>query len=385
MVERLFWHIGQPKTGTTYLQKILWSNEEALAAQDIALPGGKHRWLLWAALDLGGHPGLAKRDKRAPGRWNKVVEEIRGSSATNGVISHEFFCRANAEQVSAAMAQLEGIEVHVVITARDAAGMLAAGWQEYVKHGRPQSLREVAALETPSEFGWWTWDLASVLERWTSALPGDRVHVLPVPGKDADPNQHWQNFADLIGYSGQVQLPERELNASLGVVQIEAMRAVNQHLGAMSATDRGDYLRGYLAEEQLSRQSSERVRLDDDLWADCAIRSERAVAMIKERGVHLVGDESRLLVPGTGPRGRLVESVTQAEVAASLAELSGGMIGHIRDVDGERRRLVKEQRRTHRELAAARAEIESMRPAVDFMAARENTVLARARHRFFGS
>lgn len=384
MVERLFWHIGQPKTGTTYLQQILWSNEEALAAQDIALPGGKHRWLLWAALDLGGDTGLARRDKRAPGRWNRVVEEIRESPATNGVISHEFFCRATAEQVSTAMSQLDGIEVHVVITARDAAGMLAAGWQEYVKHGSPKSLREVAGMEMPSEFGWWTWDLASVLDRWTSALPGDRVHVLPVPGKDADPNQHWKNFADLIGYTGDVQLPEREVNASLGVVQIEAMRTINRSLGRMSATDRGDYLRGYLAEDQLARQRSERVRLDDDLWEDCARRSERAVSLIQERGVHLVGDTSRLLVPSAGPQGRLADTVTDAELTDALSVLSAGMIGHVRDVDHERRSVIKDQRRTARALAAAEQELARLRPLAEATEARNRTFLARSRRKVFG-
>lgn len=341
MVERLFWHIGQPKTGTTYLQQILWANEDALAAQDISLPGGKHRWLLWAALDLAGAPGLAQRDKRAPGRWNRLVGEIRDSTASTAVISHEFFCQATAEQVAGALEQLEGIEVHVVVTARDAAGMLAAGWQEYVKNGAQASLQDMATREVRDSFGWWTWDLAGVLDRWTSALPADRVHVLPVQGKDAAADQHWKNFAEVIGYTGEVTLPEREVNSSLGVVQIEAMRQVNAHVRGMTSTDRGDWMRGYMAENRLSLQKSERVRLDDDLWEQCRVRSERAVEIIRSRGVHLLGDESRLLVPAAGPQGRRADTVTEAEKAEALAELTAQMIADLRDTDKERKVALK--------------------------------------------
>ena len=36
---RVFLHIGEPKTGTTFLQQVMWSNRAELAAQGVVLPG----------------------------------------------------------------------------------------------------------------------------------------------------------------------------------------------------------------------------------------------------------------------------------------------------------------------------------------------------------
>jgi hypothetical protein len=36
---RVFLHIGEPKTGTTFLQQVMWGNRAELAARGVALPG----------------------------------------------------------------------------------------------------------------------------------------------------------------------------------------------------------------------------------------------------------------------------------------------------------------------------------------------------------
>ena len=35
----MFLHIGEPKTGTTFLQQVMWPNRAELAAQGVVLPG----------------------------------------------------------------------------------------------------------------------------------------------------------------------------------------------------------------------------------------------------------------------------------------------------------------------------------------------------------
>ena len=52
MASQVFLHIGLPKTGTTYLQSVLWESRAALARDGYLLPGSGHREHLWAALDL---------------------------------------------------------------------------------------------------------------------------------------------------------------------------------------------------------------------------------------------------------------------------------------------------------------------------------------------
>jgi len=52
MATQVFLHIGLPKTGTTYLQSVLWGAKGALAKDGYLLPGKGHREHLWAALEL---------------------------------------------------------------------------------------------------------------------------------------------------------------------------------------------------------------------------------------------------------------------------------------------------------------------------------------------
>ncbi|KRF13988.1 hypothetical protein ASG90_14410 [Nocardioides sp. Soil797] len=335
MAERIYWHIGLPKTGTTYLQQILWSHREELAAAGITLPAAGHRRSLWAALDLMGNPRLDRRHPEAPGSWERLCEELDQVEGT-ALLSHEFFCGATAEQVEAAVARLSPAEIHVVITARDAAGMLTAGWQEHVKNGGVSTLREVASLVEPAEFGWWVWDLGQVIERWAGVVPADRIHVLPTPSRAEAPDQHWRNFAEVIGFDSPVEGTESQANRSLGVVQAEALRRVNQHLqGFGKPVDRGVWIRGYLGEDHLARQESERVRLDDDLLRDCRTRSSYAVELIERLGVRVVGDTDRLVVPAGDPVGRTLDSLSPDEVTDSLAVLVSTLMADVRDARAE--------------------------------------------------
>ncbi|QIX27651.1 hypothetical protein ncot_14385 [Nocardioides sp. JQ2195] len=331
MAERIYWHIGLPKTGTTYLQKILWNNREELERSGISLPAAGHRRSLWAALDLMGNTRLDRRHPDAPGSWERLCQELDSVEGT-ALLTHEFFCGATAQQVERAVARLAPAEIHVVITARDAAGMLTAGWQEHVKNGGVSTLREVAELAEPAEFGWWVWDLGQVVERWAGAVPAGRIHVLPMPERSEGPDQHWRNFAKVIGSDAVIEGAEAEANRSLGVVQAEALRRVNQKLrGFGRPVDRGVWIRGYLGEDHLARQHSERVRLEDDLLRDCRERSERAADLIERLGIQVVGSPDRLLVAPGEPSGRTLESVGADEVADALAGLVSTLVADVRE------------------------------------------------------
>ena len=49
MAERVYLHVGLPKTATTYLQTILWANRDVLEEQGVRLPGHSRRAHLWAS------------------------------------------------------------------------------------------------------------------------------------------------------------------------------------------------------------------------------------------------------------------------------------------------------------------------------------------------
>lgn len=337
MASEVHLHIGLPKTGTTYLQDVLWSSRKALRSEGVLLPGSGHREHLWAALDVQDRQGLADRDPKAPGSFGRLAAEVRAWSG-RAIITHEFFCAAGRKQAAAAVAALAPAEVHLVITARDTLGMLTAGWTEYVKNGGPKPLSAMppAAGRAP-EFSWRTWDLGGVLRRWGPAVPPERVHILPMPGPGEPPDQHWTSYAGVLGLRGRYTPGEGAANPALGVVQIELLRRINRQLsGFRSPVDRGRWIRGYLAEGQLVHQDGERPAASAEQIDECRRRAERAVALIESQGYDVVGDLDRLRVPDVPRPGRAPGSVSEGELVDAAAHLVADMLADVRELHRRR-------------------------------------------------
>jgi hypothetical protein len=335
MASQVFLHIGLPKTGTTYLQSVLWDAKAALARDGYLLPGRGHREHLWAALELQGRPNLERRHPKAPGTLARLVKAVNRHQGP-AILTHEFMCGAGRDQARRLVESLAPAEVHVVVTARDTLGMLTAGWAEYVKNGGTKPLAEMRGnrLGGQGEFGWRTWDLAGVLRRWGRQVPAEQVHVLPMPGPGAPRDQHWRNFAGVLGLDpDRYDAPEEPRNPALGVVQIELLRRVNPHLTAFRRpVDRGTWIRGYLAEGHLVRQDGERLGADEVQVAECRKRAERAVGMILRRGYRVVGDVESLLVPADLPPRPHPDTVSNAALLASATTLIAEMLADVRRI-----------------------------------------------------
>lgn len=334
----MFLHIGLPKTGTTYLQQVVWSNRDRLRKAGLFVPGFGHREHLWAALDLQERPRLAKRHADAPGAWQRLVDEASAQSG-DVLITHEFLCGASAAQASRAIASFPDADVHLVVTARDAASVVSAGWQESVKNGGTVDLDAVMAGQPAGgpEFSMRTWDLADVLERWTHDLPGERVHVLVMPASGQPRDLHWRHFAAVLGLDPDAYAaPEDAVNPALGIVQIETLRMVNQHLPRYSAHERGVWIRGYLAEDLLARQPRERGGMPEQYLARFAEMDRAAVALMAERGFHVLGDLSGLAgEEAVRGGGREPDTVTHAELLESAARLVADIVADVRASTGD--------------------------------------------------
>ncbi len=293
---RVLLHIGLPKTGTTYLQQVVWGNRDRLRSDGVSVPGFGHREHLWAALDLQERPRLAKRHPKAPGSWDRLVAEA-SRQPQDVLLTHEFFCGASREQASRALEAFPDSEVHVVVTARDAASVVSAGWQESVKNGGTVDLAAVLDGKAAGgpEFSMRTWDLAGVLERWTVDVPSDRVHVLVMPGSSQPHDLHWRHFAEVLGVDPDAyELPTAAVNPALGIVQIELLRQVNAHLPSYSAHDRGVWIRGYLAEGLLAAQPRERGGLPAEQLARFAELDRAATDLVIRAGLPRAGRAVRV-------------------------------------------------------------------------------------------
>src|SRR5262245_43825498 len=124
------------KTGTTYVQGMLYANRDALADAGVHLPGKTWGSQVRAVQDI---LGLAERDpfilERSTGAWARLLEEIRSRDAGISVVSMEFLSGATPRQARRVLDSLGWAEVHVVVTVRDTVRAMPAQWQTSIHNG----------------------------------------------------------------------------------------------------------------------------------------------------------------------------------------------------------------------------------------------------------
>lgn len=301
MADKVFIHIGLPKTGTTYLQTVMWAQRDTMHSQGVLLPGRERRDHLWATRVLREDPLLDTYAPKVLDAWDRLTDEIAGWSGT-ALISHEFFASAGVDQVAGMIADLAPAEVHVVVTAREPLGLFAASWQESIKNRDQIPLDDYAREASDNPMAVWNWrtlDVRLVLERWSAGLPPEQVHVLPLPGPGAPRDLIWRRFATLIGMDpGAFDLSGTFPNESMGVVEAETLRRINAHLETFDLPfDRGVYIRTFLADERLVPRGGERFWPAPDQVEECRARGRAAVDYIRQAGFDVIGEVDALLVP----------------------------------------------------------------------------------------
>ena len=335
MVDRVFVHIGLPKTATSYLQTIVWSNRDRLRAQGVIVPGSERRDHLWASRTV---RELRTLD-RGPDRHRTAWARIRGELATaegTGLISHEFFAAASAAQARAMVDALGPAEVHLVVTAREPLGLFTASWQENLKNGSTTPMPEYARRVSKRPADIWNWrtlDLRLVLERWTQAVPPERVHVVVLdPG--APREDVWLRFAGIVGFTTEgIDLSGSFPNTSMGVAEAETLRRINGRLdGFANAFDKGVFIRTFLADERLVPRGGARFWPEEDQVAECRRRGEEAVDYLRSTPVKVVGDLEHLRVPEVLEPRRSTRSVTDEEVSDVAVDLVATMLGDVRQL-----------------------------------------------------
>ncbi|MEP7090897.1 MAG: hypothetical protein ABI776_12410 [Nocardioidaceae bacterium] len=338
MARKVFFHIGLPKTGTTYLQTLLWANREELARQGVLMPGESNRQHLWASGVVREDTRLSRRGPQAEHAWDLLVGEINSWPGT-AIISHEFFASASAEQADRAAAALDGAEVHVVVTARDTLSLVTARWQEFVKNGATDPIDDYPSGEETDpadEWDWGTLDLADVLARWSASMSPaqvhERVHVLTLPGPDEPREALWLRFAELVGIDAdRCGMVGAAANESLGVVEVELLRRVNAQLsGFTSPQDRGVWIRGYLAQGKLVPRGGERFWPSAQRVAYLQARGNRVADEVAAAGYDVIGDVAALRPPVVVPVRRHPDSVTDAELAEAASGVIAAMMTDVR-------------------------------------------------------
>jgi hypothetical protein len=356
MPRRVFLHVGSPKTGTTFLQDLLWSQRERALEQGLLLPMSSLGDHLRAALDLRGDRGYVPDPDRIPGAWKSLVDEAVQWPG-DVLVSHELFAPTPEPAARGAVAELSNAaEVHVVVTARDLARQLPAHWQENIKARGTESFAEfMATVREDGERKSWFWqvqDYPAILERWGGDLPREQVHVVTLPPAGGPSHVLWERFASLVGLdptSFDLGGPRR--NESLGAQQIELLRRINNTLGERLSRP-GPYpsvVKGLLAHQVLASQRGARLALNDTDSMFAVECSRSLVERLRAGGVNVIGDLSELVPDPTASSVRADRVPAGEEVLDSSIEALVSLLERIHEQGEQRKETVGQLRRELRD------------------------------------
>ena len=323
-------HVGLPKSGTTFLQRSLAGNAEALGDRGLLYPVTPDELMFRAALDVrGNHKAWGRRRKDVEGSWDALAARARAHVGTT-IISHELLAGACSRQIDGALSMLKGLDVHLVVTARDPARQLVSEWQEGVKHGRRLTFAEFEAAVREGRGGvadhfHAAQDLPAVLARWNRWLPAGNVHVVTVAPGGGEPRQLWARFAEAAGFdpAGFPAVGQRPANESLGTDAVDLLRRVNVALdGRLKQPDYGRLVKHRVAQELLAADSSARPVLPLPLYDALVPLGEQWAKELDRAGYVVHGDLTDLVpVPpdGTERHPDEVCPESQVELAAHVA------------------------------------------------------------------
>lgn len=306
---RAFVHVGLPKTGTSYLQSVLWANLDELRAQGLVVVPDPTE--LPSKAQASTQVMLALRDRLVAGHdphtaaevLDRFAAEVEAAGDADVMLTQEQLAGCKPAQVTALFARLGDREIHVVVTARALSRQVPSAWQERVKTRSTTSYAEfvTAAQERAAAArGFWrNQDLPAVLDRWGGSLPAEHVHVVTVPARRDGADSLDARYFGVLGVDHtRLRAEQTRSNTSLGAVQAELLRRVNLALGERLPKPRLGYARvakWFLTERFLVPQPGRPPLLPQSAERWCGRIAEEWVAGIRQAGYDVSGDLADLL------------------------------------------------------------------------------------------
>lgn len=309
---RVVLHVGTMKSGTTFLQRLLFAQKSQLAAAGVLVPGAAPSSQPNAVYDV-----LKPRAKHP--LWRELIDEVRAHPGTS-VISVEMLGPATDRTAQRVLAPLADMDVRIVVTARDLNRTIVSMWQETIQNGRSWTWQEyvtaardaapgtepgVRDKQTAAGTFWRQQHLLRMLSDWSARVGPDRVTLVTVPAPGAGADLLAERFAQAAGIPLDPHLPVPSANSSLGLASILVLRELNEtlHSRGFEGPD-GKSVRKYaLAKNALAPLASDEPRLGLAVEDWVRAQTEVTVRGISDLGVKVVGELADLVpvdVPGIG-------------------------------------------------------------------------------------
>ena len=321
-------HIGPPKTGTSALQSACHACRKLMREQGVRYAGGAKQASTAAyAVTRRVHPSTGKPPSMR--HWNSLVREVRGARERRVLISSEFFAGATDEQAAKIVRDLDTARVHIAITLRPLAKILASRWQQNVQEGARIQYEEWlhAVLDTPeSDHGKRFWSRQrhdALVRRWVGVTGADRVTVVIVDESDHD--ALLRNFEEMLGLTSGTLHPQQDAsNRSMTLEEIEGVRTFNEQFFADHFSKALHYklmARGAALHMKSRTPATTEARLVTPSWAiEKANRfGTEVAASIRELGVNVVGDLEALVVPLSSAESGAAASNAVKQIAPEIA------------------------------------------------------------------
>jgi len=333
------------KSGTSFLQNALGHNKELLAERGVLFPGPRWRAQVSGVRDLiaTGGPGQPATD--ADGPWQRLVEEINAWPGT-AVVSMEFLAPRSEQKIAQIRAAFPDTSVEAVLTCRDLGRNIPAMWLEAVQNGGTtpwaqylDSVRQRRSGDRVARNFWKHQGIPEIAARWTKGLGHDRLTLVTLPPKGADPEVLWRRFADAAGFDAEGCDLAVRANPGIGLtsalVLLRLNQAYHQELGKMPPLY-DTYVKHKLAKRGMVFRSKDEPRLGlDAAWVVKA--GESQIERLQRAGHRVVGDLFDLRpVPVEGIH---ADQVTEEEVLdATVAALARSLDSWAESDRGHRRR-----------------------------------------------
>jgi hypothetical protein len=307
--KRVFLHIGAPKTGTTFLQHVLFKNRETLAEAGVLYPYTAVDQTFRSAHDFCGTTWFGHRADRFRGEWDRVAELVRTWEGSTVIVSSELLAAAVPERIRRGLdllapGQDDQTQLHVVFSARDLARQLVSDWQEQIKHKHTVTLERFVddlvdlGLNAPEPFGrlfWGLHDAGAVLDKWSEAVPAERIHVITVPPPGGPTDTLWLRFCAVTGLDPDAyDTTAKRSNPSMGVMETELVRRMNRRLAKMDGSSYDVLVRLFLADKVLGGGST-RLTLPPHRRAWVDSRSQMLIEQLSRAGYQVEGDLDDLM------------------------------------------------------------------------------------------
>jgi hypothetical protein len=335
-------HIGPHKTGTTSLQAAFHSRRAVLAANGVRY-AGRHSQVVLPVMAVIGRTHMPYGPQPPPLKyWHDLVREVDHATEPRVVISSEFFSEATPADVVTIVNDLDPARVHIVVTLRPLARILASQWQQFVQAGTQTAFDDwlVAMFDSPGAgqgpLFWRRHHHDELIARWAAVVGPSNVTVIALD--DRDHAMVLRAFEGLTGLpAGTLKTPVDRSNRSMTQAEVEAVRAFNRRAAGedLEKPLLARLMRSGAATYMKEREPGpDEPRIETPRWAlDRAGEIARdMVDRIAASGVRVVGDlEAMAEVPsGARQADRPAETVVPPDVAARTAVgivLSAGITG----------------------------------------------------------